>query len=138
MELEVTVDSGACGTVMPADCAEHIRVHSHSQGHQGYEAANGSTIHNVGERRCWVSHDGAKVADQLLMHFQVADIRKPLLSITKTVDMGFECILGKSGGYLLDTHLGGRIPIQRKGNLYVMKLWIKKAPVRVLHGRNNH
>ena len=96
MELEVTVDSGACDTVMPAGCAEHIRVHSHSQGYQGYEAANGSTIHNVGERRCWVSYEGAK--DNQLMHVQVADIKKPLLSITRTADMGYECVLGKHGG----------------------------------------
>ena len=72
MEVDVTVDSGACDTVMLTACAEHVRVHSHSQGNQGYEAANGSTIHNVGERRCWVTHGGG--AYDTLTQLQVADI----------------------------------------------------------------
>ena len=127
MELEVTVDSGACDTVIPARCADHIKVHTHTgtTKHPGYEAANGSTIENVGVRKCLVSTEGSTT--NKLMHFNVADIRKPSLSITKVADMGFECILGKHGGYLMDTHNGEWIPIERKGNAYTMMLWIKDA-----------
>ena len=79
----------------------------------------------MGVRKCQVSTEGCTT--DKLMHFNVADIRKPLLSITKVADMGFECILGKHGGYLMDTHNGEWIPIDRKGNLYTMKLWIRDA-----------
>ena len=41
--------------------------------------------------------------------------------------MGFDCYLGQAGGYLLDSLTGERVPIIRKGNLYVMKLWVKDA-----------
>ena len=98
MEIEVTVDSGACDTVMPAKFAEPIKLHTPNGTHKhpGYEAANGTTIHNIGERRCLISPEGG--THDKIMHFQVADIRKPLLSITKIADMGFECVLGKYGG----------------------------------------
>ena len=127
MDMEITVDSGACDTVIPAECGNHIKVHTPAGGkkHPGYEAANGTNINHVGERRCLVSTEGSNGTN--IMHFQVADIRKPLLSISKVADMGFECVLGKNGGYLMDTHNGERIPIQRKGNLYDFKLWVKDA-----------
>ena len=36
-------------------------------------------------------------------HFQVADINKPLFSISRVADLGFDCMLGKHGGMLVDT-----------------------------------
>ena len=53
--------------------------------------------------------------------FQVADVHKALLSITRAADAGYECHLNAHGGYLLDTHTGEKVPISRKGNLYVMR-----------------
>ena len=61
------------------------------------------------------------------IHIQVADVHKCLLSITKVADMGFRCILDKNGGYLEDKMNGERTPIRRKGNLYVMKMWVRQA-----------
>ena len=63
----------------------------------------------------------------LIMHFQVSEVTKPLLSVTKAADMGFEAVLGKHGGYLLDTESGDKVPIHRKCNLYVMDLWVRDA-----------
>ena len=55
-ELEVTVDSGACDTVIPGGVIDHVQLHDSpgSLRNQAYEAANGSSIYNVGERRCVV------------------------------------------------------------------------------------
>ena len=60
--------------------------------------------------------------------FQVADAQITLLSITWAADAGYECHLDSHGGYLLDTHTGEKVPIARKGNLYVMRAWVKEAP----------
>ena len=60
--------------------------------------------------------------------FQVADVHKPLLSISRIADLGFDCILGKAGGYLADTVTGERIPLTRRDNLYVLKAWVKQDP----------
>ena len=58
--------------------------------------------------------------------FQVADVHKPLLSISRVADLGFDCMLGKHGGMLVDTVTGERIPLIRRDNLYVMKAWVRQ------------
>ena len=49
--------------------------------------------------------------------FQVADVHKPLLSISGCADMGFDCHLGDKGGHLLDKQAGENIPLGRRDNL---------------------
>ena len=64
----------------------------------------------------------------MMMHFQVVDIHRPLLSLSWAADQGFRSHLGENGGYLEDTKTGECIPILRKGNLYIMKMWIRAGP----------
>ena len=52
--------------------------------------------------------------------FKVADVHKPLLSVTQAADAGVCCLLGKVGGALIPQAGGEHVPIQRKWNLYVM------------------
>lgn len=87
------MDLGACDTVMPVKAAEHFQVADSPglKGGQKWEAANGDAIHNLGERICMVSTAGA--GENRVVHFQVADVKKPLLSVTRTADMGYGCVL---------------------------------------------
>ena len=78
---------------------------------------------NLGERYCEIYCEGASAA--MLMHFQVADIHRPLLSLSRAADQGFSSHLDAHGGYLEDGMTGERIPIQRRGNLYIMSIWIR-------------
>ena len=127
IEIEVTVDSGACETVMPADLCTGISIMQSTTSHGAeYEVANGESIPNLGERRCLLMTLGSKAAKKIV--FQVADVHKPLLSISRCADMGYNCHLGKEGGYMEDTITGERIPLMRKDNLYVMKAWIRRDP----------
>ena len=87
--------------------------------------ANGESIPNLGERRLDVMTEGSNWAKR--MHFQVADVHKPLLSISRVADMGYGCYFGKDGGYLEDLQSGERVPIRRVGNLYVLRMWVKQA-----------
>ena len=59
--------------------------------------------------------------------FQVADVHKPLLSVSRCADMGFRCVLEDNGGYL-EHKSGEKIALQRRDNLYVMKAWVKNDP----------
>lgn len=54
--------------------------------------------------------------------FQVADVHEAVLSITRVADAGY----GQLRRCLLDTIAGERVPILRKGNLYVMKAWVQE------------
>ena len=127
-EIEVTVDSGACDTVMPLSLCADITLRESEQQRNGleYEVANGASIRNEGERRCLMMTRNAPGPKNRT--FQVADVHKALLSITRAADAGYECHLNAHGGYLLDTHTGEKVPIARKGNLYVMRAWVKEAP----------
>ena len=58
--------------------------------------------------------------------FQFADAHKPLLSISRVADLGFDCMVGKHGEMLVDTVTGERIPLIRRDNLYVMKAWVRQ------------
>ena len=126
--VEVIADSGACETVMPKTLCPNIRLRESAGSKAGtkYEVASGKSVPNLGERHCEVFCEGA--AGSMMMHFQVADIHRPLLSLSRAADQGFRSHLDKNGGWLEDTKSGEVIPIQRRGNLYIMQLWIRASP----------
>ena len=89
-----------------------------------YEVASGQTIPNLGERHMEVVAEGG-AGTALLLHFQVADVHRPLLSFSKAADMGFRSYLDSFCGWLEDEQTGEWLPITRKGDLYVMQLWVR-------------
>ena len=127
-ELEVTVDSGACISVMPIASCEGIDILENELSRNGaeHEVANGATIPNLGERRCEVMTVGSLQPKRIT--FQVADVHKPLLSISGCADMGFDCFLGQHGGQLRDRVTGELIPLERHGSLYTVRMWIRQDP----------
>ena len=121
----MTVDFGACGTVMPFSLCSEIALRESEQQRNGlgYEVANGASIRNEGERRCLMMTRNASGPSRIT--FQVADVHKALLSITRAADAGYECHLGARGGCILDVYTGEKIPIARNGNHNVMKAWVR-------------
>jgi hypothetical protein len=128
IEVELTADSGACDTVIPRKTAESIPILPSLASLRGmeYEVANGQSIPNLGERRCLVWTENA--TDVKKMTMQVADVHKGLLSLSRCADMGFEGRFGRIAGALVCERTGEVIPLTRKGNLYVLRVWIKAAP----------
>ena len=126
IEIEVTVDSGACDTVMPAAMCGHISILQTEDSRRGveYEVANGETIPNLGERHCLLMSENSNVMKKIV--FQCADIHKPLLSVSRCADLGYQCILDDHGGMLKDKINGEEIPLHRRGNLYVMRAWVRQ------------
>ena len=55
-------------------------------------------------------------------------MHKALLSLSRCADMGFESRFGRRAGALIDEESGEVIPLARKGNLYILKCWLKAAP----------
>ena len=93
--LDVTVDSGACVTVMPSGLCPGIQIMENDLSRNGVEneVANGESIANLGEKRCQVMTIGSMSPKKIV--FQIADVHKPLLSVTACSDMGYDCYLGK-------------------------------------------
>ena len=108
----------------------HIAIQPSEQSRAGveYQVASGLDIPNLGERHCDIFADGN--ARSMLMHFQVADVHKPLLSLSKAADMGFITHLDARGGYIEDSQTGERMNVHRRGNLYILQMWVKQAPMQ--------
>ena len=127
-EIELTADTGACDTVMPKAMCPGIRVVESPQSKAGleYEVATGQAIPNLGQRCCELWTEGATVGKAI--NVQVADVHKALLSLSRCADMGFESRFGSAFGCLIDTQTNEIIPLQRRGNLYILKAWVRAAP----------
>ena len=127
--MELCADSGACHSVMPKDgaCAEiPIAPLAHCQRGMEYEVAR---------------TDGATTPRGMVL--QVADVHKPLLSLSRCADLGYESCLGRTRGYLLDHETDEAIPLARKGNLYTLRVWVRAArtkhePMRTPHDPAAH
>ena len=91
-----------------------------------YEVANVQSIPKLGERRCPVWTENATEVKRMVM--QVADVHKGLLMLFRCADMGYEGWFGRYAGALICESTGDVIPLIRKGNLYVLRVWIKAAP----------
>ena len=125
--IEITVDSGACDTVLPSKMLPSVPTDSTeaSENCEEYEVANGHSIVNEGEKRCVMMTPGSKVPKGIV--FQVTDVHKPLMSVGAMADAGFECLMAKQGGFMRDVDTGELIPLQRRGNLYVLQAWVRSA-----------
>ena len=69
-----------------------------------YEVASGKAVPKLGERHFEIICEGA--GSWMMMHFQVADIPRPLLSLSRAADQGFMIYLDWYGGYIDDTKTG--------------------------------
>ena len=67
-------------------------------------------------------------AEPKSINMQVADVHKALLSLSRCADMGFESRFGSAYGCLIDRTTNEVIPLERRGNLYILKAWIRAAP----------
>ena len=125
-EIEITVDSGACDTVMPTNLGLHISMVATAKSRSGfeYEVANGEGLLLIGDRRCPMMTKKSDTMKRIA--FQCVDVHKPLLSVSRHADQGYECTLGTLGGVLRDVDTGDMIPLHRRDHLYVMRAWIKQ------------
>ena len=121
-------DTGACDNVMPKSMGKFIPILDSLMSKAGasYECANAANIVNQGERKCILWAEGSSEPKGIII--QVADVHKPLLSLSRCADMGFESRFGRYAGALIDSAIGEWIPLVRKGNLYVLRAWIKADP----------
>ena len=125
VQVELCADTGACDTVMPRLECPNIPITPSLQSIQGleYEVADGHEIPNLGERQCVMWTEGATVGRRL--NLQVADVHKALLSLSRCADKGFESRFGRKAGALIDEVTEEVIPLERKGNLYVLRCWMR-------------
>ena len=76
---------------------------------------------NLGEQRVdFKTHEGHEGA----IDFQVADVKRPLLSVTSVTKRGSKVTFDESGGTITNPSGDWRIRFHRRAGVYVLDLWV--------------
>ena len=106
MDVDFTLDSGACTHVLDASTSAPgyvVRDSAGSRRGQGFTVGNGEIIPNEGEVTVNLMvpvADGERV--QVELTSQVAEVTRPLLSVSKLCEKGYSCLFTKDGAEVLD------------------------------------
>ena len=86
-----------------------------------YTAANGGKLFNLGQQHIPVSLDNGC---RTVATFQIAEVSRPLMSVSKVCEMGNRVIFGAGGGYIMNIETGATTKFETKDGIYIFKLWI--------------
>ena len=84
--------------------------------------ADETLIPNLGEKQFVAVSDGGVMRH---MKAQVCDVNKALPSVHRVVQAGNRVVFSASGSFVHDEQTGERIPLEEKGGMYMLKLWVK-------------
>ena len=65
--------------------------------------------------------------------FQIADVTKPLVSVSAICELGNRVIFGRSGGVVQNLKTGLETPFIRKNGIYVLDMWLLDEPSAPFH-----
>jgi hypothetical protein len=121
-KVVLTVDSGASDTVLPPHIASNVPLlHSTRVGTE-YEVANGGVVVNLGERKAEmrIKEDGER---SMIMSFQVVEVHKPLLAVSRLVEAGHKVCFDKSDPHIL-LSTGVKMPMRCNLGTYEVDVWL--------------
>ena len=132
--VTVTLDSGAYNTVGPLKVGSYFPVKptSASQAGRHYSAANGSVIHNYGQR---VIRGKSEEGADITMPIQVADVGKVLGSAREFLDTGNRIVLdrdesGKPCSYMEHKATGHRTVVKERRGMFQFDIKVPKSVVK--------
>ena len=123
--VEAVIDSGAVHCVTPQGFFPGKMVPSPwSRAGRGYRAANGTAIKNLGQVDVpFATAEGHRCR----IPFQVAEVEQPLVSVAHLTSAGNMVQLGDTDGHVVNLSTGRSIALERRGNIYYMKMFIADA-----------
>ena len=129
--VTVTLDSGAYNTVGPLKVGSYFPVKptTASQAGRHYSAANGSVIHNYGQR---VIRGRSEEGAEITMPIQVADVGKVLGSAREFLDTGNRIVLdrdksGKPCSYIEHKATGHRTVVKERRGMFQFEIKVPKG-----------
>jgi hypothetical protein len=120
--VEAVIDSGAVHSVTPLKLFPgRVTPSPWSRAGRGYRAANGTRIANLGQVQVpFATAEGHRCQ----IPFQVADVEQPLISVAHLTEAGNRVELGETEGRILNLSTGRTIALERRGRVYIMKMYI--------------
>ena len=117
---EVTVDSAAEESVCPKSWGQHFGLNPVEPGkHMTFINASGGPIAHHGSRKVIVN---SVTGQQLSMNFQVTDVQKPLLAVSRLIEQGNVVQFGKLPGhsFIQNIATGDKLMLERRCNSWVI------------------
>ena len=123
--FSAVVDSGAAENVIPLHICEHVEIKptERSIAGIGFRGAGGDRICNHGQREIKVKMADGKKGNST---WQVADVKRPLMSVAKMISAGNQVHLDGSNPRVVRPK-GDVIPLRKTGNVFLMDLWVKNT-----------
>ncbi len=120
------VDSGAGECVCGPDHFEGTIVTEGPErpsANTEYVTADGRRLPNLGDKSVKaLSEEGATLA----IKFQVTNVDKPLIAVSKLTAAGQEVSFNENGGTITNKANGRTTAFKRKNNVYVLQIWVKR------------
>lgn len=124
--VEALLDSGAGECVCGPDhfegtpmCTDPKRPGASTE----YVTADGGRISNLGEKHVkGISEEGSRLG----IKFQVANVDRPLIAVSRLTAAGHEVWFGKDGGTITNKANGRITHFRKRNNVYVMRMWVQR------------
>ena len=126
--VKAVVDSGAGACVGPKSLAGKgkLRPSEGSKGGQRFTSASGGSLKNEGEVVLDTFTDSGQ---GLRAVFQIADITRPLLSVSKICEKGNLVYFGQGGWVIMHGARGQKTFFGRENGIYVLELYVRAEDV---------
>ena len=91
---------------------------------QTYLSASGDKLPNLGEKQFDMLTSEGNWAQAT---FQVAEVTRPLCSVSKICDKGNRVVFELGGGYVEHIATGNVTPIVEKGGMFEIGIWVQSG-----------
>ena len=126
VKVKSIMDSGASAPVAPPDMLPNVTIRESpgSKRGQRFSSASKHKLKNLGEQRILACTEEGEATEVL---FQIADISKPLVSVSAICERGNRVLFGKAGGVVINIKSGKQIPFYKENGVYVLSMWMQDA-----------
>ena len=132
VKVHSVVDSGASAPAAPPSMVPSVAIRPTPGSRQGqkYTSASKHKLPNLGQQQIQACTESGTMTEVL---FQVADVSKPLVSVSAICEMGNRVIFGKSRGVVKNLKSGAETPFYRRNGIYILSLWLQDDKEQPFH-----
>ena len=116
--------SGAADSVAPPTLAPQVTIDESPGSKRGqcYVSASAGRMPNMGQKVLNIQTNEGKDTTVL---YQIAEVSRPLTSVSATCDRGNWVVYTPQGGFILNCQTGERTSFERSGGIYELDLWMR-------------
>jgi hypothetical protein len=122
-KVSAIIDSGAVEHVLPPNCLPRVKMTESPGSRAGkrYLSATGEAIPNLGQK---ILYGKTREGQPRNITFQIAPVRKPLISVAKMSDAGNDVNLTEKP-HIRNRLTGQVTALRREGKTFILDLWVR-------------